>query len=337
MQYLRRISQLRPQPDETLLSFLRRAQIDAGYSDEKMHLLAAGVPIPDARSAERRCFDWDVLSRFFNASAEKLYSMSERAYYCRIEDICRVSSFGHRMPWAHRQGYSAHSPASLRKSPHWKRSWLKPSALVSGEDGTLLIRHCHGCGQDLADLKWGNASPVCPNCGAHLSLGPVVAAPSAIVEQAAKISARFDQVVEGRPLQKHDYGLAHFSAIWRASRLLASDVDQQFWPLRDAMLDLAGIGPLADSSDIGRRALRHVQIAIVAHQIAELDPTFCEFYWASTMQTKRAACADEIVRFKLVEFAASLGIELLPGPSTAGQTLISFASWEGVKSLSIAA
>jgi len=74
-----RISPIRPESDETLMSFLRRAQLDADQSDEEMHFLAASALLPDARLAERRVFDWHSLSRFFNATPEELYGMSERS------------------------------------------------------------------------------------------------------------------------------------------------------------------------------------------------------------------------------------------------------------------
>jgi hypothetical protein len=337
MEYYRRISKVRPAPDETIMSFLRRTQVDAGLSDHELHLLAASVVLPDARRAERRHFDWGSLSRFFNATPGELQAMSERSFYCGPEDDGGSRLFARRTPWVQESGYSAHCPTCLRQSSHWRKSWLNPDALVCEEHGTLLIRHCHGCGGDLASLVWTSVSPICPNCGAHLSLGPVIAAPPEIARHAAGIRARFAQVLATRPLDQHDYGLAHFAAVWRAARLLASRWDHRLHPLRDEMISLAGVGPLARDGNVSDKALRYAQIMIIAHLISELDPTFSEFYWASTTANHRLNQADQVIYFKLIEFAESLGVELPPGPPVYGQTMMSFASWEGANSLSIAA
>jgi hypothetical protein len=337
MEYYRRLSPLRPEPGETLMSFLRRSQIDAGASDEEVHSLVAGVSLPDARAAERRPFDWESLSRFLNATPVELYIMSERSFFCEAGDEKFSSVFARRAPWVRQTGYSAHCPCCLRRSPHWRRSWLTPDALVCPEHGTLLLRHCHACGADLGELKWSSAAPICPSCGAHLSLGPVVSAPSEIVRQAAGIRQRFSAITASLPVNRRDYNLAHFAAVWRAARILASESDRRLWPLRDAIHLLSGVGPLAEGCEVADRALRYVQIVVVAHSIAELEPTFAEYFWLATGTGRRSKCDDPTVYFKLLNVADSLELVLPAGPVVCGQLMMSFASWEGVKSLSIAA
>jgi hypothetical protein len=96
------------------MSFIGRAQIDAEYTDENIHLLIAGVHLQDARAAERRDYDWDSMSRFLNATSEELYELSERSWLFGPDGA--TSRLHGLAPWARQTGYGAHCPSCLKES-----------------------------------------------------------------------------------------------------------------------------------------------------------------------------------------------------------------------------
>jgi len=331
-----RISQLRPELDESLMSFVRRAQLDSDCTDGEAQFLAASALLPDARMAERRSFDWSSLSRFFNAAPEELYAMSERSLFYNLGDDSRRGFFRQRAPWIQEKGYSAHCPCCLKESPHWRRSWLGPGALVCSKHKTILVRHCHECGGDLSEMDWGHASPICPTCGAHLSLSPVIQAPPAIAKFAEAICERFRSLCARRPVHQLGFELAHFAATWRAARLLRSK-DTRFLPLLEEVRTLAGLESELEFRECDREDVRYVLAALVGNLVAEIEPTFCEHFWVSANNSQLILGSDRIVYFKLLEIARALGISLSPGPPVVGQLTISFASWEGSKGMPKAA
>lgn len=306
------------------------------YADIDLQLLVAGAPLPDARLAERRAFDWHSLSRFFNAAPEELHAMSERALFYRQGDDSRRGLFRQRAPWMQEPGYASHCPHCLRQAQYWKKSWIGPDALVCPHHNTIMVRHCHGCGGDLSRMTWANASPICPVCGAHLSLSPVITAPPKIAERAAAIRERFDGLASRRPVVLWDYDLAHFAAVWRAARLLRSETTG-FKPLNEAMLSLAGIVPHAEEIDVESLAFRDAQALVVADLIGELEPRFSEHYWLSATNAATLLGADRIVNFKLAEIAHALGIALPSKPPAWGQATMSLASWQGANGMPKAA
>ncbi len=331
-----RISQLRPNSDETLMSFLRRVQIDADYSGENLDFLAASTQLPDARLAERRNFDWESLSRFFNATPEEIYSLSERSLFHERGDESRRRSFRQCVPWTQDQGYAAHCPCCLRESEHWRKSWLGPDAIVCEKHNTVMVRHCCGCGGDLSQMTWTNASPICPTCGMHLSLNPAINAPSQIAVYGREIRLRFSRLEARKLIGLRDYELSHFGAIWRAARLFGSEV-KELWPLFAAMLSLGEIDVPSTGAQIEAQALRYAQAVIVAYLISEMDPTFTEFFWLSTTNFKALRNADRTVYFKLLKFADSLGVKLSPREPVCCQCMMSFESWVGEKAVPNAA
>lgn len=329
------ISSLRPESDETLMSFLRRAQEDADYSDDGFNSLLTGGLLPDSRLVERRDFDWFSLSRFFNASPEELHALSERSFFYAMDDDGRRGHFTRRAPWVQAKGYSAHSPAAFKASPYWRKSWLGPAAVVCREHKAVLVRHCHDCGQELASMTWKRPVPVCPLCSAHLSLGPVIAASPALLEWSGQIDRRYDSLMKKRPVDRHDFELAHFAVVWRAARLLAEE--WRFAQFLSHFVPWTGLGGYVDGENISQRALRHAQCVVMAHVICELDPTVVEHYWLLAEKMSDLALADQAVVLKLTEFAETFTEQKMSGAPVCGQTTMSFASWSGWKGMPKAA
>lgn len=323
----RLVSPLRPESDETLMSFLRRAQQDADYSETGFNNLLAGSPVVDARRTERRELDWWTLTRFFNATADELHSMSERSLFYEMGDGSSRGHFRQRAPWVQAVGYGAHSPKALRHREHWRKSWLGPAAVICRESRTVLIRHCHGCGNELSAMTWKRPAPVCPACQAHLALGPVIHAGDALVGYVGKLDERFDALLATKPAKRHNYDLAYFAVIWRAARLL-----QQKWrfaAFRGQFSEEVGVGVYADGLGVAQLALGYAQCVAMAHLICEMEPTLVEHYWLmadSLMELKRA---DEAVLLKLTETVEAYTGRKLRGAFVRGQTTISLASWSG--------
>lgn len=290
------------------MSFLSRVQNDAEYTDERLHLLAAGVHLQNARAAERRSFDWDSLARFFNASAEDLFRLSERSWlFGPGDDIPR--SRGHA-PWSREPGYGAHCPCCLKESEHWRKVWLKPNALVCTRHKALLVRHCPFCDQNLTGVNWSRALPLCPTCGSHLSLGSRIPAPAAIIEQSVKWSDRFETIINNGPLIQQDEQVAHWAAGWCATQMLVNEEDSTFRELASTLVDLANLGALAKGDAPDQRALRFAQVSLATHRIDEIHRALTEHYWLTMKKRVSQSDLDTVVRFELLELSATLGLEV---------------------------
>ncbi len=290
------------------MSFLSRVQVDAEYTDEDIHLLAAGVHLQDSRAAEHRDFDWASLSRFFNASKEELWGMSERSWlFGQAEGKCR--SQGHA-PWAREPGYGAHCPCCLRESGHWRKSWLRPDALVCTRHEALLVRHCPCCDQKLTEVVWGRTLPLCSTCGDHLSLGARILAPVGIIEEAARWSVRFDGILARGPLVAQDGRVAHWAASWRAARMLFNAGDPVMRELTATLMNLSNLGLLATGEGTVSRALRFAQVSLAAHRLDELHPALTEHYWLIMGKRISGADLDNAVRYELFQLAETLGLQV---------------------------
>lgn len=304
--HCRRISSVRPLVDETVMSFLGRSQIDADYTDERLHLLAAGVHLPDARMAERRYFDWASLSRFFNASEREIAGLSERQWlFGSGESTPRTQ--GHA-PWARESGYGAHCPCCLKESGHWRNAWLKPDAIVCIRHEALLVRHCPCCDVSLSEVTWSRTLPLCPQCGGHLSLGTRLAAPAIIMEEAIRWSDRFTKITSHGPLHLQDEKTAHWAASWRAARMLVLEEGTMMTAVSGALTQLAGLGTLVREENPEKRALRFAQVSLAAHRIDDLQRAFTEHYWLEMRRRVSSAELDGVIRHQLVLFAHALGI-----------------------------
>lgn len=302
------ISPLRPGVDETLMSFLSRVQVDAEYTDEDLHLLAAGVHLQNARAAERRDFDWAILARFFNATEEELWRMSERSWlFGRREERFRLHSHA---PWVRESGYGAHCPCCLRESGHWRKSWLRPDALVCIRHDALLARHCPCCDQKLAEAAWSRTLPLCPACGGHLSLGVRMPAPAGIMAEAVRWSSRFDEIMACGPLMIQNDRLAFWAAGWRAARMLDNELDPVMRELAATLVDLSNLGSLATGDEAASKALRFAQISLAAHRLDELRPTFTGHYWMTMGERVSGAALDKVVRSELFCLAEMLGMQV---------------------------
>lgn len=309
------------------MSFLRRAQQDAGYTEDGFSGLLAGSPVVDSRCAERREFDWWSLSRFFNANPAELHALSERSMFYELGDGSCRGHFRQRAPWVQAVGYSAHSPAALKESEHWRKSWLGPSAVVCRAYKTVLVRHCHGCGGELSTMSWRRPAPVCPICQAHLALGPVIPATANLISYAAELDARYDTLMSKRPVDRHDYELAYFAAMWRAARLLHRK--WRFAGFRRNLAEELRLDDYADGPGVIQQAIGHAQCTIMAYIICELEPTLVEHYWLMAESRKDLKRADEAVLLKLTDFVETYTGRKLRGAVVRGQTMISLASWSG--------
>lgn len=331
----RHISPLRPKTDETLMSFLRRAQEDAGYSEDGFNSLLAGSQIADSRCAERREFNWSSLSRFFNASPEELHALSERSMFYEFGDASCRGLFRQRAPWMRAAGYTAYSPAALKDSEHWRKSWLGPAALVCREHRTVLVRHCHECGRELSAMTWKRPAPVCPGCCAHLALGPVIPADENLVRYAEEISARYEFLTATSPVDRHNHELAFFAVMWRTAKLLEQECF--FDSFRVHFAECAGLGHYASGPGVVQLALRHAQCAAMAYVICRMDPTLVEHYWIMAESKTQLQRANETILFKLARFVEDYTGRKFPGTLAGCQTTISLASWSGWNSMPKAA
>jgi len=302
----RLISPLCPAADETLMSFLSRAQNDAEYTDERLHLLAAGVHLQNARAAERRSFDWNSLARFFNASPEELFQLSERSWLFGPGEITPRSR-GHA-PWSREPGYGAHCPCCLKESEHWRKAWLKPNALVCTRHETLLVRHCPFCDQRLAGLNWSRALPLCPTCGSHLSLGSKITAPTVIIEESVRWADRFEFIITSGPLIKQDEQVAHWAAGWCAAQVLVNEENSTMGELAATLVDLSNLGTLAKGDAPDQRALRFAQVSLATHRMDELHRSLSEHYWLTMKERVSQSELDKVVRYELLDLAETLGL-----------------------------
>lgn len=302
----RRISPLRPAADETLMSFLSRAQVDADCTDERLHLLIAGVHLQDARAAERRPYDWESLSRFFNASAEELFHLSERSWlFGSNSETPRVSG---PAPWARQTGYGAHCPCCLKESGHWRKAWLKPDALVCVRHDALLVRHCPCCRTDLTELKWTRALPLCPGCGGPLSLGMRVAAPRSILEEAQKWTGEFNRILGDGPVIENDDRIAHWAVVWRASQILFRTSDLALQGLAQTLVGLSGLGDFKRSEIVAEQALQFTQLFLALHRLDELQRATTEHYWLIMNKRMTGTEFDKVVLHQLAHLARGLGL-----------------------------
>ena len=316
------------------MSFLARVQNDAEYTDEKLHLLAAGVHLQNARAAERRSFDWNSLARFFNASAEELFQLSERSWLFGPGEITPRSR-GHA-PWSRELGYGAHCPCCLKESEHWRKAWLKPNALVCTRHEALLVRHCPFCEQSLTGVNWSRALPLCPSCGSHLSLGSKIAAPTAIIEESVKWTDRFESIISKGPLIKQDEQVAHWSAAWCAVQVMVHDEHSTMGELAATLVDLSNLGGLAKGSDPAQQALRYAQVFLATHRVDELQSGLSEHYWLTMTEHVSRSELDNVVRYELLDLAETLGLSVT-WDTKCQTTLSSSASVRGWNLLPIAA
>lgn len=322
----RHISSRRPKPDETLMSFLRAAQEEAGYSEGGFTALVSGSPVPDSRLAERRPYDWALLSRFFNASAGELYRSSERSDFYRSDDPSRSVLLHQRAPWAKSRGYAAHCPCCLKESGHWRRSWSRPGAIVCPQHGNVLVRHCCGCGGDLGTMTWKKPSPFCPNCLMHLTFSPRIRAPDALICRADIIREEASMLFELSPVDFGSQDLARMASVWRSARILSTD--DQFIAMCATFCGGVELGSFDATESVEGKALRYAQSYIVAHFMARIDPTLPEHCWLAAGSPAEARMADEAVRLKLSEINDAV---LLQETHTVaqGQLTMSFARAEG--------
>lgn len=301
-----RISPLRPAADETLMSFLGRAQVDADCTDERLHLLIAGVHLHDARAAERRPYDWESLSRFFNASAEELFHLSERSWlFGSGSENPRLSG---PAPWTRQTGYGAHCSCCLKESGHWRRAWLKPDALVCVRHDALLVRHCPCCETDLTELKWTRALPLCPGCGGPLSLGERVPAPQSILVEARKWTDDFKRILEDGPVVKNDGRIAHWAAVWRASQILFKSSNPTLLELAQTLVGLSGLGDFKRSGIVAEQALQFTQLFLALHRLDELQRATTEHYWLVMNNRVSGSELDTVILHQLAYLAESFGI-----------------------------
>ena len=318
---------MRPLEDETLVSFLHRTQLDAEKADGDFQPLVAGSALNDAWRAERRCFDWYSLARFVNAEPKELHQMSQRSILHALEDERRDGHMGHWLPWLRQTGYSAHCPCCLAGStPYWHKAWTSPAALVCEKHRTVLVRHCDHCGEELAGQVWTRPSPICPNCHTHLSLAKPVAATPAVYTHAVALQKSYAALEASAPVGKGNFELARFSAVWRTAKLFDRH-DLEWWPLREYLISMQGLGDTPLGNDAGAMAVRKAQNLIVAYLLAEVEPSFPEHYWHSVTNLKDLRRADEVVIFKVQEIAYEFGITLPMQVGRDNQLTISFANW----------
>lgn len=322
------VSPVRPLEDETLVAFFQRAQADGGLTDDDFQTKIAPAPFQDAWLAERRWFDWVSVSRFVNATPAELHSMSQRSLFHSLEDESHGCDIKQRAPWLGRTGYSAHCPCCVRESPHWRKSWLNPTAIVCEKHETVLVRHCDLCGMALDSLNWTQVRPICPSCHNHLSLSPVIAAPEELIVEAKKLGQRFESMLRRAPLPKSDFDRAHFDAVWRAAELLNLE-SNGLEPVRAKILELRGIKTLSEDRVIARRAMRWAESIVVAHLLAEIEPSFSEHFWLSVTNRGAIKRADSEVLAKLRQIARHLSITLDEAKAVDHQLTMSFEIWHG--------
>lgn len=321
-----KISSRRPKADESLMSFLRWSQDDACYSENGFEALVSGASIPDSRLAERRDLDWDLLSRFFNASADELFGLSERSLYYEKDESGRLLTLHQRAPWLSAKGYGPHCPCCLKESEHWRKSWMQPGAIVCSQHGNVLIRHCCGCGGDLSGMIWRKPTPCCPTCQTHLSFSPVIKAPSVLAYRASVLGGELAELFQGGPIDWEDRRLARAATVWRATRIL--NAEPQFVAMCATFCGSTDLGAYDTQRTVEGMANRYAQSYIVAHFMAELDPTLTEHCWLSAATPAEAKKADESVLLKLSEITDAVSLQQTRTIAR-GQLTMSFASCEG--------
>jgi hypothetical protein len=332
---LNRISKIRPFADETLMSYLRRAQLDTGYTNEEIQHVVAGISIPDSRVAERRPYDWNALSRILNATEEELHSMSERSLFYGLADSGGKGRYCRRASWARQKGYSSHCPCCLQNSEHWRKSWLTPDALTCQEHGVVLICQCAGCGGDLGEMIWRQPAPMCPSCGFHLSLSPIVKASPRLEVCAAEIRGRFNEVTNrGAENQIDGYPIHQASTLWEAARILGSGI--RFQRLCEGLCAWMGLGDFADDVTICNRAVRQAQCMAIAYVVGDLDPAVVDHCWFACAAPASSYRLEQSIFATLANFEHAFGFTTVPAPVT-GQLTMSFASWPASNVMPMAA
>ncbi len=326
------ISLLRPRADESLMSYLRRAQDDAGYSEDGFVAVVAGAAMPDSRQAERRSFDWDSLGRYFNASAEELFELSERSLFYGKEEANRGALLVRRAPWIQTAGYSAHCPCCLNESPHWRKSWLRPGAIMCAEHGTVLVRHCYSCGGDLGGMNWTRPAPVCPTCSAHLSFSPVIEAPGGMAYRAEVIRNETSALFRNTPVNWNARELTRAAVVWRAAQAL--NTKPQFMDLCSLFCGSADLGAYDTQTTATGLAMRYAQSYIVAHFLTELNPGLLEHYSLANGNSAERKLADNAVLLELSEIAEAFYLQQAQVKAE-GQRMLSFAPCDGECSISM--
>lgn len=191
---------LGPEPDETIMSFLRRQQDDQYYSDEEFELLVASFLGGGGMLAERRDLDWSTLSEVFGIDREQLFQMSQRSLFARIDQPIQRSVMLAAAPWLRGPGYPCWCPECLRERTYWRRDWLSPVATVCTHHSALLLRHCPECHGELGQMSRPHAGPLCPDCGFHLSLAREVRCPARLMGPLGRLQAQYRALDERRPI-----------------------------------------------------------------------------------------------------------------------------------------
>jgi hypothetical protein len=297
------ISPLRPKLDQTLMSFLREAQVDAGYSEHGFLAVVAGAAMPNSRLAERRGFDWDSLSRYFNASPSELFAMSERSLYYNIAESNRSALLVQHAPWIQSAGYGAHCPCCIREEAYWRKSWLLPDACVCAEHGAVLVRHCFSCGGDLGEMNWIKPVPVCPTCAAHLSFSPTIQAPLGLSRRANIMRREVQDLFKNRPISWVAPGFARAAMVWRAAQVLNSK--PQFVNMCANFCATFDFGMYDLQRTVEGRALRYAQSNVISHYLAEINPDLVEHYWLATDKSAQRGVEGKTVLLELSELAES--------------------------------
>jgi hypothetical protein len=318
-----RISNLRPADDESLISFVRRSQAASIHTRGEVQALVGGASFADARRAERRAFDWTALSRVFNATADELFRMSERALHCSKSDHRRIVCTRFT-PWMSEKGYSAHCPTCLSESAHWRKNWMQPGAAVCSRHSLLLVDHCHVCGVDLSTCTWSNTVPWCPKCGSHLALNTRFKPSGAVIDYAARCAREFDELTREEGWSPSGRAWSKFGAWWHVAQLFLVDRSETIASLGRLITSLAGLECERDESRLP--GTRRAWCFVMAMAVLDLDSGFEGFYRDSVLNGARGSAARNIVRFRMFELASRFGIKAVPESPWNVQTLMAFSN-----------
>jgi hypothetical protein len=163
-----------------------------------------------------------------------------------------------------------------------------------------------------------------------LALGPVIPADDGLIDHAERLDGRYEALMAKKPVDRHDYELAYFACVWRASLLLQGK--SRFLGFRERFSDWVGVGEYAVGCDVGAQAIRHAQCVAMAETICYVDPTLVEHYWLMAGSQKDLKKVDDAVLLKLTAFVEDYTGRRLAGALVRGQTTISLATWSGWKS-----
>lgn len=293
-----------PAPDESLISFISRASLGSDLSWPDFQKEVTGSTFGCARRAERKGFDWERISARLSVSPSNIRELSERRSFATEWSDAKIEAMVSReLPWLATPGYPTYNPVELTACPAFKRTWFKPYSLFDPQSGTLNLRHCHGCGDQLSRRRVSLVQPIC-SCGTPYAAAPKVQAPDAIVRLSEAVRSTFGSALTDLNVQP-TLLVRELNVAWRIA--MSFDEVPSLEPIADDFSLLAGMGDLLPgpapirwgATEAVDAAVRHAQLLGAALHLVQKHPELVPVIYESVRNGKVPFSPNETIAHEL--------------------------------------